>query len=87
MHHCDIIKELMIIKDVSLVELARRLNLNSHAVIWSRLKGTKTDVDKVIEMLDGLDYELVIRRKREGNPPDGEYVLRRADYQESEAEQ
>ena len=48
---------------------------------------TQEQENKVIEMLDGLDYELVIRRKREGNPPDGEYVLRRADYEESEAEQ
>ena len=87
MHHSNIVKELMIIKDISLVELTRRLNLNSHAVIWGRLQGKDTTFENLIELLDGLDYELVIRRKREGNLPDGEYALRRADYEDWEAEQ
>ena len=87
MHHSNIIKELMIIKDISLVELTRRLNLNSHVVIWSRLTGRDITFENLIELLDGLDYELVIRRKREGNLPDGEYALRRADYEDWEVEQ
>lgn len=87
MHHSNIIKELMIIKDISLVEMTRRLNLKSHTVILGRLQGKDTTFENLIEILDELDYELIIRRKREGNPPDGEYVLRRADYEESEGEQ
>ena len=87
MHHSGILKELMIIKDISLTELTRRLNLNSHVVIWSRLNGKDATFETLIEILDELDYELVIRRKREGNLPDGEYALRRADYEEREAEQ
>ena len=87
MHHSSIIKELMIIKDISLVEMTRRLTKNSHVVIWSRLTGRDITFENLIELLDELDYELVIRRKREGNLPDGEYALRRADYEEWEAEQ
>ena len=87
MHHTHVIKELMILKDISLVDLARRLNKNSHNVILSRLKGKDTTFENLIELLDELDYELVIRRKREGNLPDGEYALRRADYEGWEAQQ
>lgn len=77
----------MILKDISASELAKRLKKNSHVTILNSLQVRDASFENLIEILGELDYELVIRRKREGNLPDGEYALRRADYEEGEAEQ
>ena len=87
MHHTGVLRELIIIKDVSVSELAKRLKKYSHAVILHSLQAKDTSFENLIEILDEMDYELVIRRKREGYLPDGEYALRHADYENWEAQQ
>ena len=87
MHHTDVLRELMILKDISISEMTRRLKRNSHVVILHNLQGKDVYFETLIEILGEMDYELVIRRKREGNLPDGEYALRRADYENWEAQQ
>ncbi len=87
MHHTDVLRELMIIKDISVSEMARRLKKKSHVVILHDLQVRDAYFENLIEILGEMDYELVIRRKREENLPDGEYALRCADYENWEAQQ
>ena len=86
MHHTDVLRELMILKDISISETAKRLG-KSHVAIVHSLQKRDIYFENLIEILGEMDYELVIRRKRKGNLPDGEYALRRADYENGEAEQ
>jgi len=87
MHHNDVLRELMIQKDISVSEMARRLKHNNHVNVMHSLQCKDAQFDKLLDLLEAMDYELVIRRKREGNLPDGEYALRRADYEAGEAQQ
>ena len=86
MHHTDVLRELMILNDMTIVETAKRLG-KSHTSVVHNLQSRDISFENLIEILGEMDYELVIRRKREGNLPDDEYALRRADYENQEAEQ
>ena len=81
MHHTGVLRELIIIKDVSVTEMAKRLNKYSHAVISISLNARDISFVNLIEILGDMDYELVIRRKSEGYLPDGEYALHRTNYE------
>ena len=87
MHHTEVLRELIILKDVSVSAMAKRLGKYSHAVIVHSLHARDTSFVNLIEIIGEMDYELVIRRKSEGNLPDGEYALRRADYENWEVPQ
>jgi predicted XRE-type DNA-binding protein len=60
----ELIKTLMLQEEISNAEMARKLNI-TQAALWDRLNSKKTDnmtVGRLIEMLNHLDYELVVRK-------------------------
>lgn len=69
----ELVKTLMIEKDVSNAEMANALGI-TQAALWDRLNPKKTNnmtIGKLNDMLSKLGYELVVREK-DGN---GEYTL------------
>lgn len=69
----ELVKTLMLEKDVSNAEMANALGI-TQAALWDRLNPKKTNnmtIGKLNDMLSKLGYELVVREK-DGN---GEYTL------------
>lgn len=69
----ELVKTLMVEKDVSNAEMANALGI-TQAALWDRLNPKKTNnmtIGKLNDMLSKLGYELVVRKK-DGN---GEYTL------------
>lgn len=69
----ELVKTLMVKKDVSNAEMANALGI-TQAALWDRLNPKKTNnmtIGKLNDMLSKLGYELVVREK-DGN---GEYTL------------
>lgn len=69
----ELVKTLMVEKDVSNAEMANSLGI-TQAALWDRLNPKKTNnmtIGKLNDMLSKLGYELVVREK-DGN---GEYTL------------
>lgn len=69
----ELVKTLMVEKDVSNAEMANALGI-TQAALWDRLNPKKTNnmtIEKLNDMLSKLGYELVVREK-DGN---GEYTL------------
>lgn len=69
----ELVKTLMVEKDVSNAEMANALGI-TQAALWDRLNPKKTNnmtIRKLNDMLSKLGYELVVREK-DGN---GEYTL------------
>lgn len=58
----EIIKEVLSYKGMTQLELANRIGLGSQSSIGTRLAHTDS-VDKFIELVNGMDCELVIRSK------------------------
>ena len=67
-------------KDVKTTQqqLADRLNLTSQSVIAQRLRMDNLSVDTVLEMLDGIGYELVIQPVKRGRRPAGQIPIERS---------
>lgn len=69
----ELVKTLMVEKDVSNAEMANALGI-TQAALWDRLNPKKTNnmtIGKLNDMLSKLGYELVVREK-DGN---GKYTL------------
>lgn len=69
----ELVKALMVEKDMSNAEMANALGI-TQAALWDRLNPKKTNnmtIGKLNDMLSKLGYELVVREK-DGN---GEYTL------------
>lgn len=69
----ELLKTLMVEKDMSNAEMANALGI-TQAALWDRLNPKKTNnmtIGKLNDMLSKLGYELVVREK-DGN---GEYTL------------
>lgn len=69
----ELVKTLMVEKDMSNAEMANTLGI-TQAALWDRLNPKKTNnmtIGKLNDMLSKLGYELVVREK-DGN---GEYTL------------
>lgn len=69
----ELVKTLMVEKDVSNAEMANALGI-TQAALWDRLNPKKTNnmtIGKLNDMLSKLGYELVVREK-DGS---GEYTL------------
>lgn len=69
----ELVKTLMVEKNVSNAEMANALGI-TQAALWDRLNPKKTNnmtIGKLNDMLSKLGYELVVREK-DGN---GEYTL------------
>lgn len=69
----ELVKTLMVEKEMSNAEMANALGI-TQAALWDRLNPKKTNnmtIGKLNDMLSKLGYELVVREK-DGN---GEYTL------------
>ena len=60
-------------------QLADRIGAKSQSVISERLKMDNLSINTVIEMLDGIGYEMVIQEKKRGRRPEGQIIIDRGE--------
>ncbi len=60
-------------------QLADRIGAKSQSVISERLKMNNLSINTVIEMLDGIGYEMVIQEKKRGRRPEGQIIIDRGE--------
>ena len=63
MNEIEIVKTMMKIKGASGAILAEKLGYNTPSGVTNRLQSKTMTVEKLIELLDALDCELVIKHK------------------------
>lgn len=63
MNEIEIVKALMKAKGMSGKTLAEKMGYNTASGVTNRLQSKTMTVEKLIEMLDAMDCELVIRNK------------------------
>lgn len=56
-------------------QLAQRIGAKSQSVISERLRMNNLSIDKIVEMLDAVGYEVVIQEKKRGRRPEGQIVI------------
>ncbi|MGN0620543.1 MAG: hypothetical protein ACI4I9_01645 [Porcipelethomonas sp.] len=54
---------------------AGETRIKTQSIVSERLKCKNLSVDTVIEMLDAMDYELVIQPKQRGKRKEGQYPI------------
>lgn len=79
MHHSEILREIMVLNGVTQVELGERFGM-SHVAIIKRINTKAGGIKSILQMLEAMDYEMVIRPRTSGDLPEGEYALRPMDY-------
>lgn len=79
MNHTQAIREIMVLRNISLVELGERLGI-SHVGVLHRITSKTGRLDTTLQILEALGYEIVVRPWTEGDLPEGEYALRHKDY-------
>ena len=79
MNHPQAIREIMVLTNVSLVELGKRLGM-THVGVLHRINSQTGRIDTTLEMLEAMGYEIVVRPRTEGDLPEGEYALQFGDY-------
>ena len=60
-------------------QLADRIGAKSQSVIAQRLRTDNLSINTVIEMLDGIGYEMVIQEKKRGRRPEGQIIIDRGE--------
>lgn len=63
MNEIEIVKALMKVKGVSGKTLADKLGYNTASAVTNRLQSKTMTVEKLIELLDAMDCELIIKNK------------------------
>lgn len=71
----DAIKSAMKLQKTNQTQMAERIGASSQSVVAQRLRMDNLSVDKVMEMLDVIGYELVIQEKKRGRRPEGQIVI------------
>ena len=79
MNHTQATREIMILNNVSLGELGKRLGM-THVGVLHRINSQTGRIDTTLEMLEAMGYEIAVRPRTEGDLPEGEYALRFGDY-------
>lgn len=79
MNHTQAIREIMILNEVSLVDLAKHFGI-THVGVMNRINTKGGRVETILQILEAMGYEMVIRPQTEGEQPEGEYALRPRDY-------
>lgn len=80
MNHAQAIREIMVLNNITLAELAQRAWLSSHVAVLHRIQSKTGRLDTILELLEAMGYEIVVRPATEGDLPEGEYALRFRDY-------
>ena len=60
-------------------QLADRIGAKSQSVISERLRMDNLSINTVIEILDGIGYEMVIQEKKRGRRPEGQIIIDRGE--------
>jgi hypothetical protein len=82
MRHTEIIKTIMRKKGVKLEDLAFSLGLATASGVGQRINRKNGTIMNTAEILEALDYEMVIRKAKKEPLAENEYVLRSRDYYE-----
>lgn len=80
MKHTEAIRLHMAGTGVTQKDMAEALGLKSQSSVSERISHKNISVKNLTEILDIIGCELVIQPKFEGERPEGQYVLERADY-------
>ena len=83
MKHTDAIKKILKENNLTQLDVATALELNTPSTISRLLNRDGGRVARIIDILDVIGYELAVRPKTKGDWPD-EYVLTLQDYRESD---
>jgi len=75
----EAIKKAMKDKKITQLELSKKMGAKSQSVVAQRLRMDNLSIDKILEMLDIIDYEIVIQPKKNGRRPVGTYVVTEGD--------
>lgn len=73
----DVIKMLMKTNDVKNVDMARRIGKSRDSIYQRLNQQTDLTMTVALEMLNALDYEIVVKPTNRGRRPDGEVEVTR----------
>ena len=79
MNHAQAIREIMVLNDITLDELGKQLG-RSHVAVIHRIQSKTGRLDTILQLLEAMGYEIVVRPATDGDLPEGEYALRFRDY-------
>lgn len=79
MHHSEIFREIMVLNDITTLEMAEHFGI-THVAILNRIKSKAGGLRTLLQMVEYMGYEIVIRPRTSGDLPEGEYALRPTDY-------
>lgn len=82
MRHTEILKAIMAKKKLRQYDLAMALGFSNISTISLRINRKKGCIMKTVELLEAMDYEMVIRKAKKGPLAENEYVLHFRDYEE-----
>lgn len=80
MNHTEVIKAIMKDTKATQDDLARQIGATSQSVISQRIRYKTIGIVPLLEMLDALGYEIVVRESY-GEYQPGEYPIRLVDYE------
>lgn len=85
MKHTDVIRDIMKKKKITQRELAKEMGFFGPSSVSLRLTTRRGGtIMNTVDMLEALDYEMVIRPVSKGPLGQNEYLLRARDYEEEE---
>ena len=82
MRHTDIIKAIMRKRQITQQDLAMALGLANSSSVSQRINRKNGTIMNTAEILEALDYEMVIRKAKKEPLAETEYVLHSRDYYE-----
>ena len=81
MRHTEAIKKAMAGTEYTQQSVADAIGAKNRAVVSSRINHDNISVKALTEIIEAIGCELVIQPKTVGLRPEGQYVIRNADYQ------
>lgn len=73
--HTEAIDKIIKGKKLFRRDVAKMLNLNSPGSVIARMQRKGVWIHKLVELLDVLGYEMVVRRKSTEEPPEDTFVM------------
>lgn len=79
MNHTEVIKAVMADTGATQSDLAKQIGAKSQSVISERINHKNISIKALLELLDAVGYEVVVRESY-GEYKPGEYPIRLVDY-------
>ena len=73
--HTEAITKILQRKNLTKYAVTKMLHLNSFGTVPARMKGRGVRLCKLVELLDVLDYEMIVQPKSTEEPPEDIYVM------------